>query len=113
MLQTHSTATAEKKKAAAELLVLSLLEERQRHGYEIAKLIEQRSAGVLTFHAASLYTLLKRLENREWIGGRWVEKPGQRRRRFYGLTELGRRTLRLKRLDWSELCRGSRAGAAE
>jgi DNA-binding PadR family transcriptional regulator len=48
-------------------------------------LIEQRSDGVLKFHVASLYPLLYRLEKRGLIKGRWVEKAGQRRRRFYEL----------------------------
>lgn len=94
------SADPEKKKAAAELLALSLLEERQRHGYEIAKSIRDRSQGVLDFHAASLYTLLNRLEGRGWIAGRWVEKPGERRRRFYRLTDDGIRELAAKRRSW-------------
>ena len=89
-----------KKKAAAEMLVLSLLEERQRHGYEIAKLIGARSGGVLDFHAASLYTLLNRLEGHGWIAGRWVEKAGERRRRFYRLTDDGTAELARKRRNW-------------
>src|ERR1035441_1198385 len=68
------------KKGSAELLILSLLEAMPRHGYEIGKLIEQRSEGALRFHAASLYPLLYRLEKRGWIQGGWVEKSGQRRR---------------------------------
>jgi hypothetical protein len=64
----------ELKKGSAELLTLSLLEARPRHGYEVRKLIEKRSDGVLKFNAASLYALLYRLENRGWIEGRWVEK---------------------------------------
>ncbi|MDA8019103.1 MAG: PadR family transcriptional regulator [Thermoanaerobaculia bacterium] len=94
------SADKEKKKAAAEMLVLSLLEERQRHGYEIAKLIGERSGGVLDFHAASLYTLLSRLEGRGWIAGRWVEKAGERRRRFYRLTPAGITELAAKRRSW-------------
>ncbi|HMJ80173.1 MAG TPA: PadR family transcriptional regulator [Candidatus Dormibacteraeota bacterium] len=90
----------EVKKGSAELLVLSLIEERARHGYEIAKLIEQRSGGVLRFHAASLYPLLYRLESRGLIVGRWVEKAGQRRRRFYKLTSSGRRVLARQRGVW-------------
>jgi PadR family transcriptional regulator PadR len=77
------------KKGSAELLLLSLLEALPRHGYEIGKLIEQRSQGALRFHAASLYPLLYRLEKRGWIQGRWVEKSGQRRRRYYRLTRAG------------------------
>ena len=74
------------KKGSAELLLLSLLETRPRHGYEISKLIEQRSQGALRFHVASLYPLLYRLEKRGWIQGRWVEKSGQRRRRYFALS---------------------------
>src|ERR1700746_2968421 len=69
----------ELKKGSAELLILSLIEERPRHGYEIGSSIEQRSGGVLRFNVASLYPLLYRLEKRGWIQGRWVEKAGQRR----------------------------------
>ena len=90
----------ELKKGSAELLILSLLEARQRHGYEINKLIEARSGGVLRFKVASLYPLLYRLERRGWIKGRWVEKPGQRRRRYYKLTPEGRRVLAAQRSTW-------------
>ena len=90
----------ERKKGTADLLVLSLLNERQRHGYEIAKLIERRSGGELVFHVASLYTLLKRLEGRGVIAGRWVEKPGERRRRFYRLTPNGKKLLVQQQREW-------------
>jgi transcriptional regulator len=92
----------ELKKGSAELLVLALLEARPRHGYEISKLIESRSAGRLRFHIASLYPLLYRLEERGWIHGRWVEKAGQRRRRFYRLTAQGRGVLAAQRETWRE-----------
>ena len=92
----------ELKKGSAELLILSLLEDRPRHGYEIAKLIEERSDGVLRFHVASLYPLLYRLEKRGLIQGRWVEKAGQRRRRFYKLTPMGQKTLAEQRQTWKE-----------
>ena len=90
----------ELKKGSAELLVLSLLEARARHGYEIGLLIEQRSEGALSFRVASLYPLLYRLEKRGWIQGRWVEKAGQRRRRYYRLTEPGRKVLSEQRRGW-------------
>ena len=96
-----SQADAALKKGSAEMLVLSLLEERPRHGYEIAKLIEQRSSGILTFHAASLYPLLYRMEGKRQIQGRWVEKPGQRRRRHYSITASGRRVLAERRSGWN------------
>ncbi len=95
----------ERKKGTADLLVLSLLHERQRHGYEIAKLIERRSGGELVFHVASLYTLLKRLEGRGVIAGRWVEKAGERRRRFYRLTPSGKKLLAKEQRDWLSFVR--------
>ncbi len=90
----------ELKKGSAELLILSLVEARPRHGYEISKLIEQRSDGAVRFHVASLYPLLYRLEKRAWIQGRWVEKAGQRRRRYYRLTAEGRKVLASQRKGW-------------
>lgn len=90
------------KKGSAELLILSLLENQPRHGYEIGKLIDARSGGTLHFHVASLYPLLYRLEKREWMQGQWVEKPNQRRRRYYRLTAEGRRVLALERKKWQE-----------
>ena len=90
------------KKGSAELLILALLEDQPRHGYDIGKLIEQRSGGILSFHIASLYPLLYRLENRGLILGRWVEKPNQRRRRYYRLTPQGQKTLVQQRQGWRE-----------
>jgi transcriptional regulator len=90
----------ELKKGSAELLILALLEARPRHGYEVSKLIETRSRGRLKFHIASLYPLLYRLEERGWIQGRWVERPGERRRRFYRLTAQGRKVLASQRNTW-------------
>ena len=90
----------ELKKGSAELLILSLVEDRARHGYEISKLIESRSNGLLRFNVASLYPLLYRLERRGWIQGRWVEKAGQRRRRCYRLTPEGKKVLAAQRSGW-------------
>jgi transcriptional regulator len=90
----------ELKKGSAELIILSIVEPRARHGYEISKLIEDRSNGQLKFHVASLYPLLYRLEERGWLQGRWVEKAGQRRRRYYALTTEGRRVLTRQRDTW-------------
>src|SRR2546423_14709449 len=84
------------KKGSAELLVLSLLEDQARRGYDISKLIQVRSGGALSFHVTSLYPLLHRLEAQGWIEGKWVEKAAQRRRRYYHLTPQGRSALRSK-----------------
>ena len=92
----------ELKRGSTEMLIMAMVEDRPRHGYEIGKLIERRSQGVLQFHVASLYPLLYRLEKRGLIKGRWVEKTGERRRRFYTLTQAGRRTLAEQRQTWKD-----------
>ena len=90
----------ELKKGSAELMILALLDARARHGYEISQIIEQRSEGAVRFKVASLYPLLYRLERRGWITGQWVEKEGQRRRRYYRLTREGRKVLAEQRKGW-------------
>ena len=90
----------ELKRGSAELLILSLLDARPRHGYELSKLIHARSGGQLTFHIDSLYPLLYRLEERAWIKGTWVEKADERRRRFYRVTAKGRRVLAEQLRTW-------------
>ena len=96
MLQT------ELKKGTAPLLVLALLEHEQRHGYELTKLVQARSNGVLRLHPASLYPLLYRMEKKGWIVGRWVERANERRRRFYRITASGRKQLEAERASWQE-----------
>ena len=98
----------ELKKGSAQLLILSLVQHQPRHGYEICKLIEIRSKGELRFNVASLYPLLYRLEKRGWIQGRWVEKAGQRRRRFYKLTREGRTVLAAQRRGWQQFAEAIR-----
>jgi len=93
----------ELKRGSADLIILAVLEQRARHGYEIAKLIDDRSDGVLRFHVASLYPMLYRMERRGWIDGKWIEKSGQRRRRYYRLTPQGKKVLLEQRTSWREL----------
>ena len=95
-------AIGEAKKGAGELVVLAFLDDQPRHGYELTQLIEERSGGALTFNFASLYATLYKLEERKWIQGRWVEKPGQRRRRYYKITAEGREVLAAQRQEWRQ-----------
>ena len=90
----------ELKRGSTELLILALLEERDRHGYDLASLIDDRSRGEISFHAASLYPTLYRMEDKDLIEGRWVEKASQRRRRHYRITAEGRRMLRMQQSAW-------------
>jgi len=92
----------ELKKGSTELMILSLLEHEPRHGYELSKLITSMSHGVMRLHVASLYPLLYRIEKRGWIEGRWVEKAGQRRRRYYRLTPAGKKVLATQRRSWRD-----------
>ncbi len=94
--------SVELRKGSVELLMLSLLEAGPSHGYEIGKLIEQRSGGGIRFRISSLYPVLCRMEDREWIEGWWVDKPGERRRRFYRLTDRGAKALAEQRNSWNE-----------
>ena len=96
-------AHTELKRGSADLMILAVLEERQRHGYEIAKLIDDRSGGVLRFHVGSLYPMLYRMERRGWIDGLWLEKAAQRRRRYYTLLPAGQKVLAEQRASWHEL----------
>jgi PadR family transcriptional regulator, regulatory protein PadR len=93
------------KRGTTPLLILALLEVEARHGYELSRLIEAQSRGVVRIHAASLYPLLYEMEKKRWIVGRWVERAGQRRRRYYSLTAVGRRELDAQRSGWSEFAR--------
>jgi PadR family transcriptional regulator, regulatory protein PadR len=93
---------AEMQKGSAEMIVLALLEARSRHGYELAKLIESQSESRLQFHVASLYPMLYRMERKKLVEGRWVEKAGERRRRYYRLTAAGRKALAEQRRSWRE-----------
>lgn len=93
----------EMKRGSAELLILALLEDRERHGYDIGKQIAEKSGGLIAFHVTSLYPTLHRLQSKGMIEGRWVEKEGQRRRRYYRLTPGGRGTLVRQRLIWQDI----------
>uniref|UniRef100_Q027Q3 Transcriptional regulator, PadR family n=1 Tax=Solibacter usitatus (strain Ellin6076) TaxID=234267 RepID=Q027Q3_SOLUE len=93
-------ANADMQKGSAEMILLALLEQRARHGYELAKLIEAQSANQLQFHVASLYPMLYRMERNKLVEGKWVEKAGERRRRFYKLTPAGRKALAAHRESW-------------
>jgi PadR family transcriptional regulator PadR len=99
------------KKGTAELLILAQLENRPSHGYEIAQQIDIRSRGTVSFHVASLYPILYRLERRGLIAGRWLEKAGQRRRRYYTLTATGRKVLAEQRKNWSAFMEAVQAAA--
>lgn len=91
------------KRGAAELAVLSVLENGALHGYQIARRIEQQTNGSLHFTLAALYPMLYRMEKQRWIHGTWETSPHGRRRRCYRLTPAGKKKLFPLRKQWSEL----------
>ena len=100
--QPSADVLREAKKGSAELVILALLEGTPRHGYELAARIETESEGALSYNFASLYATLYKLEGRGWIQGRWVERSGQRRRRYYRLTAAGAAVLGRQRDEWKQ-----------
>ena len=94
--------TADMKKGSAELLVMSMIEDRARHGYDIARLIEERSQSAIVVNSATLYPTLHALERQGLIRGRWVAVAGDRRRRYYSITAAGRRMLADQRGRWQQ-----------
>ena len=111
MSATESTTDRARKNGSAEFLILAQLEDRPKHGYEIASEIERRSQGAISFLPASLYPVLYRLEAKGLVKGRWVEEAGERRRRFYTLTAAGRRELAGQRSSWTGFLQGIRLTA--
>jgi DNA-binding PadR family transcriptional regulator len=96
----NTVLSRELKRGSTELLILALIEEQPRHGYEIARLIGERSGGSITYHVATLYPTLYRLEQNGLVEGRWVERAGQRRRRYYRILPAGRKVLASQRSLW-------------
>jgi len=84
------------------MILLALLETKPRHGYELAKMIETQSDSRLQFQVASLYPMLYRLERKKLVQGKWIEKSGERRRRYYRLTAEGKKALAAHRHNWRE-----------
>jgi DNA-binding PadR family transcriptional regulator len=76
-----------------ELIVLAALRQRPRHGYDIARVLAERSDGALEIQYGTLYPILHRLESRHLVTATWSEGTG-RRRRVYRLTHAGSSRLR-------------------
>jgi PadR family transcriptional regulator PadR len=92
----------ELKKGSLELIILTILNDQPRHGYDIGRLIESRSGGRLLFRVTTLYPVLYRMESQGWIKSRWVERVGEQRRNYYRLTPKGERILAEQRETWRE-----------
>ena len=75
------------------LILKTLAQGGELHGFEIAEAIEQRSGDVLTVEEGSLYPALQRMLVKGWLTGEWGTTAGNRRARYYRLTKAGRTQL--------------------
>lgn len=90
------------KQGSSEVIILTLLSQREMHGYEIGKQIEELSDGVLRFEMASLYPALYRMLQKGWLEAYWETSHAGRKRRYYRLTKTGRRQIRPLRRSWRQ-----------
>jgi len=86
-----------------DLLILKTISLEPKHGWAIAKRIQQVSRDVLQVQQGSLYPALHRLELRGWIKSKWGETETGRRARFYSLTAAGRAQLEKEAANWDRL----------
>ncbi|WP_169082664.1 PadR family transcriptional regulator [Paenibacillus sp. PL91] len=91
-------------KGHIDTLILSLLHSKDRYGYELAKLVREKSESQFDLKEGTLYLSLKRLENNKWITSYWGEEQGPGgRRKYYKLTSLGEEGFEQKRSEWQFL----------
>jgi PadR family transcriptional regulator PadR len=86
-----------------DLLILKTVSLERKHGWAIAKRIQQISGEVLQVQQGSLYPALHRLEQKGWIKAKWAETETGRQAKFYSLTAAGRGQLEKEAPNWSRL----------
>jgi PadR family transcriptional regulator PadR len=87
--------------AAAEPMILSLLDRGESYGYAIIQEIKSRSGGKMEWTDGMLYPVLHRLEQRGLIKSRWGQSETGRKRKYYDLKEDGRRAMQKHHEQWS------------
>jgi PadR family transcriptional regulator, regulatory protein PadR len=88
------------RKGSTPLLILSVLADGKKYGYQVMRELEQRSEGYFSMTAALLYPALHELEEEGLVASEWEDGEGKRRRKFYTITEKGRGALAGHRADW-------------
>jgi PadR family transcriptional regulator PadR len=86
-----------------DLLILKTVSLEPKHGWAIAKRIQQISSDVLQVQQGSLYPALHRLEQKAWIKAKWAETETRKKAKFYSLTAAGRSQLEKEAANWSRL----------
>jgi len=84
-----------------ETLVLKTLAGGRRHGYAIARAIEEATGGIVEIEDGSLYPALYRLEHKGWVEAEWGTSELGRRAKFYRVTPRGRKQLAAQTADWA------------
>lgn len=90
-------------KGSIDILLLSLLAQQEMYGYEMVKTLKETSGDLYNMSEGTLYPALKRMEKKEWIESYWQESEGGNRRKYYRLTEDGRKELARKLDDWQSV----------
>ena len=83
-----------------ETLLLSILRDGQKHGYQLAIEIEEKSKGKFKFNHGTLYPILHKLENESIIKGIWKQEGPKRKRKYYTLTAKGKKYLAAQTAEW-------------
>lgn len=96
-------------KGSLDLLVLGALASGAAHGYGVATLVKERSAGTIEIEDAALYQALHRLERRGLVSAEWGFSDNNRRARYYALTGDGRKRLREEAAKWRRYARAMSA----
>lgn len=99
-------------KGSVDLLLLSLLEQRDLYGYEMTQILKRLSDGTYEMSEGTLYSALKRLERKSFVESYWQDAHSGRRK-YYRMTEKGIKELEVKRKNWewmNELIRKSSEG---
>ncbi len=88
-----------------DMMILKALTWEPRHGYQVARWIEDRTDEELTIEEGSLYPALHRMERRGWVASEWGQSENNRRAKYYSLTEEGRRQLKMEAAAWIRFAR--------
>jgi PadR family transcriptional regulator PadR len=88
-------------KGSTGTLILTLLERKDLYGYEIIKELERSSGGMFALKEGTLYPILHGMETEQWVEAYWEEAQG-RRRKYYRITDKGRRQLQDKKAEWKQ-----------
>lgn len=87
-------------KGSTAMLVLSVIENGEKYGYQIIKELERLSDATFSMNEGTLYPVLHALEKENFLEARWEETESARKRKYYRITEKGARELAAKKREW-------------